>query len=184
MTSRENPFRTDRLERILTFDPELIGTNWQEIEKRWHSLKRECCVWGHHGAGKTTFLEAFRDRLQQKDEILSLFFNTDEPRFSKKNQPNCSGKIVLVDGDQHLKWRDRLKLRHFLKPARRVLFARHHPGRLDVLLELKSDPELAEQLLQRIDSNLKPDLPALFHEKKGNLREIWLKCYDLAGCSR
>lgn len=73
-----NPFATGRIERLLRFDPEIIGASWATIEDRWEACGRRACVTGHHGAGKTTFLDAFAARLPQR--VVRLFFNDGHRR--------------------------------------------------------------------------------------------------------
>ena len=50
MKARDNPFAPSRLERLLAFDPELIGSSWKDLETRWQALGRRAAVTGHHGA--------------------------------------------------------------------------------------------------------------------------------------
>ena len=51
MKARDNPFAPSRLERVLAFDPELIGSSWEALENRWEKLGRRAAVTGRHGAG-------------------------------------------------------------------------------------------------------------------------------------
>lgn len=184
VSATSNPFATGRLERLLAFDPELIGDTWRSIERRWEGLGRRACVVGHHGAGKTTFLDAFAARLPQR--VVRLFFNDRHRRLdeaARETLRGVAGAVVLLDGDTHLPWGDRLELRRALAGAAGVLSARHRAGRLPMLLELEADPELARSLLARIDlaiaAELAPEMPRLFRKHHGNLRELWLECYDL-----
>lgn len=178
-----NPFATGRLERLLRFDPELIGESWAGIEKRWDSCGRRACVTGHHGAGKTTFLDAFAPQLPQR--VLRLFFNDRHRSLEEEDHEilaQVAGAVVFLDGDQHLPWRERRALERALQAADGVLSARHRPAGWPVLLELQASPALANRLLRRIDPGLAeewvPELPALLRQHRGNLRELWLACYD------
>lgn len=186
MSATSNPFATGRLERLLAFDPSLAGESWEALEERWHSLGGRACVTGHHGAGKTTFLDAFACRLGTP--VRRLFFNDRHRRLDPEDRDKLEaveGVVVLLDGDRHLPWRDRRALRRALEPAAGVLSARHRAGDLPVLIELSADLALARRLMNRIDADfaeaLDASLPRLFKRHRGNLRELWLECYDLWG---
>ena len=178
-----NPFATGRLERLLRFDPEIIGHSWAGIESQWELCGRRACVTGHHGAGKTSFLDAFAERLPQR--VVRVFFNDEHSRLNaadRQKLDQVAGAVVFLDGDTHLPWRDRKELARALEGAAGVLSARHRAGRLPVLLRLASSPELAVQLLRRIDADIADEwgseLPQLLRQHQGNLRELWLACYD------
>lgn len=190
VSATSNPFSTGRLERLLVFDPELAGTCWESIEDRWQALGRRACVTGRHGAGKTTFLDAFAAR--QESRVVRFFFNDEHRRLDdadRESLRDLGGALVLLDGDRHLPWGDRVKLRRALEPAAGVLSARHRAGGLPVLLALRADLRLARRLLERIQpaSGMETALPGLLRKHRGNLRELWLECYDLwsaAACRR
>ncbi len=181
MIARENPFRTGRVERILSFDPTLIGTSWERIQENWEQLNYRACVCGHHGAGKTTFLKAFGKRLAKTAEVHFLFFNRQQNRLQAEDHALLSDvreKLFFIDGDQHLKWRERRALHRSLIPAKGVLVTRHKMRKYPILLKLRSTPQLAAQLLERIDPSYQTNVRETFHKNKGNLRELWLDYYD------
>lgn len=184
MNARGNPFDPIRLERVLAFDPGLSGTSWRWIEKRWAAL-RHAAVTGRHGAGKTTLLDALAVRLRGRGEPpLRLFFNEERRRLSpgdRETLARCAGRVLLVDGDRHLPWDERRRLHRAAATADRTLFARHRRGFLPELIRLESTPELAFGLFERIGVPADRALiRKLFHAGNGNLRELWLTCYDLA----
>ena len=186
MTAADNPFATGRVERLLTFDPELIGTSWLAIDARWDELGRRACVTGHHGAGKTTFLDAMARRLEGRVE--RLFFNDGKRVLSGKDREvleTCEGAVLLIDGDEFLSWGERRELGKRSLVARRCLFARHRARGLPELLRLSASAELAEVLLERISPEwgrrLEGELGRKLKKQRGNLRELWLECFDLAG---
>lgn len=188
MNASLNPFATGRVERLLAFDPGLIGTSWAEIEERWASLGHRACVTGHHGSGKTTFVDAMAKRLARVGRVERLFFNDSTRGLSdadRKVLDACGGAFLLVDGDEHLPWRERRELMRGSIGARACLFARHRRRGLPELLRLKSDPVLAKRLLERISPEwgaiLGGELSGRLQKNSGNLRELWLECFDLAG---
>ena len=55
MKAGENPFRTERLERVTLRLPD--GVTWTGLLNRLRELKYRAAIVGPHGSGKTTFLE-------------------------------------------------------------------------------------------------------------------------------
>ncbi|MGB6223613.1 hypothetical protein [Haloferula sp.] len=190
MNAAANPFATSRVERLLEFDPHLIGTSWEVIEQGWAQLGFRACVTGQHGAGKTSFLDAMARRLVGKGRVERLFFNDQKRRISAADRvilDSCEGVFLLVDGDEHLSWWERRELTRASKEAGGCLFARHRKGGHRELLRLRSNPALAGELLERISPEwrrrLDGSLDRRFQGQKGNLRELWLECFDLAAAS-
>ena len=188
MTASDNPFATGRVERLLTFDPTLIGSSWEVIEERWLELGRRACVSGHHGAGKTTFLEAMTKRLRQTAPVECLFFNQQKRGLSIDDRmvlDQCEAVYLIIDGDEYLSWSERRELNRASLRAQGCLFARHRKRGLPELLRLRSNPDLARELLTRISPEWRSRVGDQIEEKLGrvggNLRELWLECYDLAG---
>ncbi len=187
MKARDNPFAPSRLERVLAFDPELIGTSWEALENRREKLGRRAAVTGRHGAGKTTLLAAWARRLEARGEgVIRLFFNDERRGLSDGDREllrGCAGMHVMLDGETHLPWRERRLLRVLLAPAAGILAARHRRGSWPELIRLKSGPGLARALFQRIGAASLP--PGTLEREmrlcRGNLRELWLRLYDRAG---
>lgn len=188
MKAHENPFAPDRVQRRLPFDPLLIGTTWQDIEAQWTRLNKRAAIVGHHGSGKTTFLEAFSKRLAATHHVETLFFHRDERLLSSDQREQVlalahqHSAILIVDGEGHLKISERRWLRTQSQNIAGYLVARHRRCRLPTLLKLESSPQLALQLLQRIHppeaAQQEKQLPKLLRKKGGNLRELWLSLYD------
>ncbi|WP_411845791.1 hypothetical protein AAFN60_19575 [Roseibacillus persicicus] len=188
MKAHLNPFAPDRIQRLLPFDPTLSGTTWEAIESRWEKLSRRAAVRGHHGSGKTTFLDAFAPRLQPRFRVERLFLHRDSRQLDQEQRQlleSIRGQqdvILFVDGEGHLTGSERKALRKLSLTLGGYLAARHHRSRLPTLLHLKSDPLLARTLLEKIEPaasrELHESLPAIFRKKNGNLRELWLSLYD------
>lgn len=188
MKAHENPFAPDRVQRRLSFDPELAGTTWEQIEARWKTLNCRAAIIGLHGSGKTTFLKAFSKRLAPTYHVEALFFHydqknlTDDQRQQVLALSNQKKAVLLVDGEGHLRLSECRWLRRQSQHLDGYLVARHRPCRLPTLLKLKSSPEIAQQLLERIhppEAILRQEqLPHLLRKKGGNLRELWLSFYD------
>lgn len=184
MKARHNPFGTRSIERRLAFDPTLLGTDWSALMSRWRNLGQRACVIGHHGSGKTTFLDAFESHLDEP--VVRFFFNRDDEggltQTHRQRMEEGRGAVWLVDGDGHLGFRDRRTFHRASRYAAGFLSARHRRRGLAVLIRLKADLALARQLLHRAypegATQLADDLPRRFHRVRGNLRELWLDYYD------
>ena len=186
MKARDNPFAPSRLEKVLAFDPLLIGTTWEALETRWRELGHRAAVTGHHGSGKSALLAAWSLRLASRgEEVAALFYNKEHDRISPFDRhllADCEGKQVLIDGEIHLPWRERALLRKLLAPAAGVLVTRHRSGSWRELVRLQSSPRLAAALLERVLPECRPlglaDLSRNLRRHRGNLRELWLSFYD------
>jgi len=184
-----NPFATDRVERVLAFRPEWAGTTWKEIELRWKSLNHHATLTGHHGSGKTTFLDAWKKRLiEDGHEVVSLFLNRESRSLTPvgwQALENCSGKTILLDGEEQLSWRARRKFHQLCQQADGVLVTRHSRGKLPTLLHFESDIRTLELCIQQLAPEhhqiLSPRLELWWQQCNGNIREILLKCYDALG---
>jgi hypothetical protein len=186
MLARDNPFATQRVERILHFDPQLSGTNWAAIDDRWELLDRRASLVAAHGAGKSTFLDAFQKRLEASGHsVLRIFLNQESNKLSAEQWRMlgcCSQQIVMLDGEEQLGHLARWRFYRLVQNCSGLLIARHKPTNLPQLLVL--DPNM-ELLLACIDKlapehldHLKPMLDGWWQEHDGNIREILLRCYD------
>lgn len=183
MTARDNPFAPGRLRRVLGFDPALAGTTWVALEDRWRELGCRAAVTGHRGSGKTSLLEAWAERLEEPP--LRLFFNDrhrDLDIADRAVLASCVGKVLFIDGENHLSWFRRRELRRALQMAAGVLVARHGRGGWPELIRLRSDPRQAAILLERAApecaARFVPDVEDRLRRNRGNLRELFLACYD------
>ena len=188
MKAHLNPFAPDRVQRLLPFGPEFVGTTWEQLESDWENSSRRAAVVGPHGSGKTTFLNTLGERLSSSYHVEKLFFHRDERHLSGEQKTQLARlkdpahTILLVDGEGHLTLRERHWLRRQSGEMAGYLVARHHRCTLPTLLSLKVTPQLAHQLLKRIHpaeaAQRKNDLPLLLRKKSANLRELWFSFYD------
>lgn len=183
MTARDNPFAPGRLRRVLGFDPRLVGSSWDELEARWAALGRRAAVTGHRGSGKSSLLDAWAGRLDEPP--LRLFFNESKrapDAADRARLAGCGGRIVFVDGEDQLSWPQRRRLRRALRTAAGVLVARERRGPWPELVRLRSDPALAAVLLDRAApewaGHFRPQAAARWQAAGGNLRDLFLGCYD------
>ncbi|MBB5350423.1 DNA topoisomerase IB [Haloferula luteola] len=184
MSACENPFATRRVEKLLSFDPRLCGTSWEELEDRWENMGRQACVTGRHGAGKTTFLDGFERHLELKYRVVRLFFHEGHRDLGKEERGLLSkleGAVLLIDGDDHLPSLQRRELFRWAHDARGWLSARHRKQGIPELLRLAPDEVLVEVLWRRLlpeSAGAHLDWAGRLEAHRGNLRELWLECYD------
>lgn len=183
MTARENPFAPGRLRRVLGFDPVLAGTTWEKLEARWHQLGCRAAVTGHRGSGKTSLLDAWAERFDESP--LRLFFNDSHRDFDAADRvvlASCAGKVLFIDGENHLSWLRRRELRRAAQAAAGVLVARHGRGGWPELIRLRSSARQAAVLLDRASpewaGRFLPEVADRWQANHGNLRELLLGCYD------
>lgn len=182
MKARDNPFATDRLERVLPFVPEWSIGSWQEIDHRLEKYGHRCAITGDHGAGKTTLLDALSVRfVAEGADVVRLFFNDGRPasfsRILELRERFTANSMVLCDGSELLgisRWR---VLRWITRNARGLIVTAHDKARLPVAIRLTPSPELIAKLLRIVDPQGVWDAEALFAAHHGNVRSIFRACY-------
>jgi hypothetical protein len=186
MLARDNPFSTQRIERILCFDPQLSETSWEEIGDRWESLNRHASLVAAHGAGKSTFMDAFQKRLEDSGHsVFRIFLNQESNKLSDEQWDMlgcCSQQIVMLDGEEQLSHLARRRFYRLTQSCLGLLISRHKPTKLAQLLALKPNMALLlaciEKLAPEHINYLKPMLEGWWNQHHGNIREILLCCYD------
>ena len=198
ITAGNNPFRTSRVESTIRFQPEWLGTSWQEILDRFESYRKTrtvCAVVGPHGTGKTTFFDDLEQRLQQQGYQLlriSLHLTIDGrcelPYIPDEVHPDT---IVLLDSagvigrhfsnpfsfQQRKMWRVRMqRVAHC-----QIIESRHRRNRVPVLLQTSSSASMLEAIVRRLDPEWRissAEIASLYRRHKGNIREALRECYD------
>lgn len=194
MSARHNPFATDRVERLLAFQPGWASTVWSEIETRWNKLGCRAAITGRHGSGKTTCLDAWQLRLEQQGrDVQRIFLNRDRRKLAEADWQGlryCAGKVVLLDGEEQLAWVDRQRLQRLSRSADGLLVSRHRRFSLTglslpVVLHLDPGTEVLRRCVQILAPDqldlLEPQLKIWWRQEKGNIRQILLRCYDAMG---
>ncbi|MEO1856208.1 MAG: hypothetical protein ABGY95_02430, partial [Rubritalea sp.] len=186
MLARDNPFSTHRVEQILSFDPVLSGSSWEEIDGRWVTLRERASLVAPHGAGKSTFMDAFQRRLEDSGHsVLRIFLNQETNKLGAKQWgmlENCSQKIVMLDGEEQLGFFARKRFYRLTQNSLGLLISRHNPTKLPQLLVLEPNIDLLIKCIERLApkhlSALQPMLDQWWKEQNRNIREILLRCYD------
>lgn len=186
MNARENPFATDRTQKLLTFRPEWADTTMTELTTQWEKLNRRAEILGRHGSGKSTLLAFWHQQLQLNNKsIVHIFLNRERRKISENQWQkikNCHGKIILIDGEEQLSWQARRKLHKLSAPASGILITRHKKGLLPTLCKLDPDIEILHHCVRAIAplhyQRLSMHFPTWWKQHQGNIRDILLSCYD------
>ena len=182
MRAHENPFSTDRIERLLYYRPEWVGMSWEELETRWQQLGCKGSLIGPHGAGKTTLLDKWVKRIEsQGHEVVRLFLNRENRKITDWSViANATKKVIILDGEEQLDWLARRKFYRLSSNAKGVVVTRHSKGKLPILLTITPSIEVLHLCIQEVAPEM-TDLPQLtewWKEEKGNIRHVLLRCYD------
>lgn len=185
--AKDNPFRTDRVESLLTFQPEWLGETWDSIFERWKTLGRFTTVVGPHGSGKTTFLESFAPRLQQRGyQVHSVTIRSPNDNLV----PIPTGSVVLLDAGglrQGIGWRRgiagkiRRQIERQLSGCCGLIETRHRRGLRPTLLRTRTTTGILAKCIQRLDSehtHSEQEIAKLFRRHRGNIRIALRDCYD------
>lgn len=188
MQANENPFATDRVENLLNFRPGWSKLSWGEIESRWSNANYRCAITGRHGAGKTTLLTAWKQRLREADlEVIEIFLNRESRSLTVEQwdslvHPKLINSIVILDGEEQLGYISRRRFYKISQTAKGVIITRHSKNHFANLIHLAPEREVLHQCVLEIApehyARLSPYFDRWWKDKKGNIREILLACYD------
>lgn len=193
--AHRNPFRVSRIHR-LRYRTE--GTSVAKLWERLESLGRRGWIVGPRGHGKTTLMLALEDRARSDGHgVLGLRLSLEEPTFPSETwasllAPRGRGGWLFIDGFDHLRLRDRLRLAPAIRASRGFLGSLHRWGPWDPILKrwpllhrCRTSPELLDELVRELDPErhtaLRPSLEALHHRHRGNVREALFELYDRTG---
>ena len=188
--ARDNPFATEHVLRLRYRFADAEG--WRSLLQRLQAMNYRASITGPHGSGKTTLLEDLGVRLQEIGfRVQTLFLNEQNRSYPAEFiRLNCGQAtrqdILLFDGCEQL---GPLNWRRFLWQARRaggLIVTTHRPGRLPVLWECQTTPDLLGSLVRDLVGSTAPtqlELDDLYRLNKGNLREAFRQLYDSAPSS-
>ena len=179
----DNPFASHRID-ALDFRPP--GPKPEDLAERLDALGGWADVVGPKGSGKTMLLEELSWRLDGDIVLVNLPGPCRDPwRAIQRRLPDKVGSehTVLVDAAGRLGAPGRLKLRRRASHARRLVTTRHRPGRLPILIECQTSPELLLDLVKDLAPDhaeqMESELWELFERHHGNLRMCFRELYDV-----
>lgn len=183
MRARDNPFASDRVERLRYRLPE--GLTWDELLERLASLRFRAALVGPHGRGKTTLLEELARRLAARGfRVRTVTLRQDERRIDWGRLRGLGAEdILLLDGAELLGRIAWLRVRLSCRRAGGLIVTSHRPGLLPTLLECETTPELLAALARELTGD-ELEVGELFVRHGGNLRMAFWQMYDRPPAAR
>jgi len=181
----DNPFASRYVE-ALPF--RCAASNLDDLIDRLVSQQGRGAVVGPHGSGKTTLAEALAQRVGGDIVRIHLGTETRQPLTSTiRSLPRVvePRHTIVLDGAEQLGpvawWRTWRQLRS----AGTVVITGHKPGRLPVIHECSTDPDLLRELVAELSPEIVEtfDLDELFSRHQGNLRLCFRELYDVCATS-
>lgn len=193
--AHRNPFRVSRIHGLpYRAEGTSVAGLWGELE----SLGRRAWIVGPRGHGKTTLMLALADHARTRGHrVLELRLSLEEPTFRPETwasllAPPDRGPWLFIDGFDHLRLRDRIRLAPAIRASRGFLGTLHRWRPWDPVLRrwpllhrCRTSPELLDRLVRELDpgphASLRPNLEELYRRHRGNVREALFELYDRAG---
>lgn len=194
MKARDNPLRADRIQDLIRFRPEWLGTDWSTLTARLRQLDGRASVIGPHGSGKTTFMEALARRLTEAGESVHSMRLTCPPRrpfhachLKQIERASADGCWILIDGAERigpLMWR---RVSRVTRPAGGLVITMHRNGRLPPLLRTHTTPGMLRNCFELLSAghvlpSTDPEVEELWRSHRGNLRAAMWTAYDRLAC--
>ena len=184
--ARDNPFRVECL-HALAYEFE-NGGSVASLLLRFEELGQRGAIVGPHGTGKTTLVQELIQEWQRRGESVQEIRLSASKRASafrqvqKFVQEAPREAILILDGAEQLNW---WQWRRFVRQSSShagLLITTHRPGRLTTLHETRppaaSLQSLVDQLVTDTHDGWGEDLPVLFEQHRGNIRDCLRELYE------
>lgn len=184
MRARDNPFRTERTDRLRYRAP---GFDWSELLARLERLGGMGAIRGAQGSGKTTLLRELEERLAREGLEVRRLRPSPEDRELARHQLRAwtraigANTALLLDGADRLglfEWR---RVAAAARPARVLVITTHREGRLPTLHRCATSAALLGELATELvaASELQGiSVAELFARENGNVRTALRSLYD------
>lgn len=193
MRARHNPFATEHVLRLRYQFRNPDGDGWSALLARLEALRFHAAIVGPHGSGKTTLLEDLGPRLRDRGFRTHAVFLNEQDRdypvdFLRRVRPGLTeNDIILFDGCEQLGLFNWLRFCRQTRRAGGLIVTTHRPGRLPLLRQCATDPDLLDDLVRRLGGDASRPTPTnirrLYDSHHGNLRDALRALYDIAADS-
>jgi energy-coupling factor transporter ATP-binding protein EcfA2 len=161
--ARENPFESERI--IATIRYTCAAGSIATLIERLAALRYRAAIVGPHGAGKTTLLEDLARALEERGFRITLLRLAAEDRRLPDSWPASAGElgardIVCLDGAEQLSRGAWLSFRWRARHAAGLIVTSHRRGRLPLLVQCTTSPDLLDRIVRRLSPAVPPDVPA------------------------
>lgn len=178
MKARENPFRSECLERLAYREP---GFSWEGLDARLSAAGSRGAIVGPEGHGKTTLLLEWHARRQAagwKTALIRVGRNQRRLLESQKNEL-FGAEAVFADSAEQLGWNGWREFVALTRAARCVVVTTHRPGRFTPVHVCRTSPDLLRELVNELHGSAN-DCLSLWQRHRGNLRNALRELYDKA----
>lgn len=172
MKARDNPFRSDCLERLVYQAPDL---DWAALEARLEASGGRGALVGPMGHGKTTLLLEWQAR--HPGAVMVRLGERQRRLEAGQRRIVSSAAHVLVDGAEQLAWWGWWELRWLARRARCLIVTSHRAGLLPTLFLCRTSPDLLNDLVRQLTGQ-EADHEPLFRRHRGNVRLALRELYD------
>jgi len=174
MRARDNPFRSERVERLV-YRAERF--DWKLLEARLTEAGGRGAIVGPQGHGKTTLLLEWMARFGKQGSTWIRLSEGQRSLHRPQKSALSGAQRIFLDGAEQLGW---WGWRDFLRRSRKaktLIITSHRPGLLPTLFSCQTSPQLLAELVTELQGESLP-VEALWQRHEGNIRLALAELYD------
>lgn len=187
MLAHRNPFRSACVEALpFRFS---TGEDASSLLARLTAIGGRGVLVGAKGSGKTTLLETLAKVLSERGDVVLWLRLRQEPAVTRARVADFlatdpTGAMVCLDGLEQLHTWEWWRVRRHLCRAAGVIATSHSVGRLPLLRQHATSPELLADLVYELTGSPWPDLDRLWQAQAGDVRNCLATLYQAQAIAR